>query len=391
MKNNLFVAITFIWTLTGNAHALNETAQIEQMAETLQKQGLTGFIETVRANQWDAPRIPSKWFVDSRITGGEEKRRAAVARDFGYQLAIQLDKFAQEQQTLPPANVLFQRSILLCDAGDWCTKTVGYGNIFLAQRCIDLAAVGLARLTASLEFPLTDCEKLAAKMRPEWQGMAYRLRVLNGEAEANLFINANVTDEQLDWQWAIGWTLRVEKEKKKTLVGFIKQPDPGIVNVHVVTNNLDFFVENESPLLPFTLLRSWDCRRHRIIAMGLGLQTVDKALGLLDFRKVIGFFPKEFVRSEEEWRKLREEIKEAAKWGARITPEEESSSYDPLNEAFRRAWLNRPNRKIGDQDHYGTAFHAYKDVISGRFFDRDTAQIDSIWQQKRMKESFKAK
>lgn len=228
-------------------------------------------------------------------------------------------------------------------------------------------------------------------MRPEWLGMVYQLRVLNDEAGTNLFINADVTNEQVDRQWAIGWTLWAMAQKRTT-IKTVPPPDAAIVNVQAFTNNIEFYASYELPQKPVTLLRSWDYRQHRLIAMGcLPLQSVDKALGLLGFRKVIGGFPKEFVRSEEEWQKLREEIIEAAKWGARITPEEESPSYDPLKEAFRRVWLERPNRKTGEQDYYETAFRAYRDVTNGQFFDRDTAQVNLVRQSEKLMESFKSK
>lgn len=390
----LLATILCLGTFSAVAADLDEAGRLDRMNETLQKQGVDGFLEAVRENGWKMTRIPSKWFADTRATNDEERRQMRAARDFGYQLAVQLDKLALEQQALPPENVLYRRAQLLCDTGSWLTETAGYGNVFLARRCLDLAAVGLARLTGSLDFPVVDCEKLAARMRPEWMGMAYSLQVLNGEAGTNLFVNASVTNEELDRQWAIGWTMRAMAEKR-TLVKKTERPNASFVNIQAFTNNLGFFVSYEFPQSPVTLLRSWDLRQHRLIAIGLELQSVKKALALLEYRSVVGFFPEKFIRSEEERLQLEKDIRESAKWGMKITPMERDSSFDPMKESFRRAWLARVNRDKKEDNHYVIAVQAYHEITDSRFYDSDTAQMRSNepmpeWQKARFDAEEKA-
>jgi hypothetical protein len=365
----------------------DESGRIARMSETLQKGGIEKFMEAVREARWPAPRMPSKWFVDGLKEDDAEKRLLQAARDLGSQLAVQLDVCAQEQQMLPPGGGLFHRTQLICDVGDWCAGTAGYGNVFLARRCLDLGAVGLARLTASLDFPITDCEKLVARMAPEWMGMAYRLRVLNGEAGTNLFVNAGLTNEELDWQWAIGWTMRKNAERGLPN-GKKDSPNPAFVNVAAFTNNIGFFTSYELPPKPITLSRSWGSRQHRLIAMGLELQSVNKALAFWEYRSIVGFFPEKFIRSEEERLQLERDIKEAAKWGTKITPMENDPSFDPIKESFRRAWLARAGRDKEKDNYYVFAVQSYHETKEGRFYDRDTAQIRSnepmsSWQKAR--------
>ena len=383
MKTKTITIIYMLGTLSAFAAGDVDADATARMSVSLHRGGVEELMISVREGSWTAPSIPSKWFAENRIEDTGKRRLAQAARDFGRQIGIHLEKLAQEQQTLPTGDTLHRRTLLLCDAGEWCGETEGYGNIFLARRFLDLAAIGLARLTASTNFPLSRCEALAARMTPSWLGMAYRLQVLNYEAGTNLFVNAGMTNQELDWQWSIGWSMRT-MTVKKTTGQRIEAPNPAFVNLNAFTNNLDYFTYNENPESPVTLLRSWDYRQHRFIAMGLELQSVDKAIELLRFRTIIGQFPKNFVRSEKDRLQLERDIIEAAKWGAKMTPMENSSSFDPLKEAFRRAWLNRPNRKPSEDNRYTLALQAYREVNGGIFFDRDTAEIANFNQQQEM-------
>jgi hypothetical protein len=388
MKTSMMTMVYMSGMLVSFASEVRNANPVEEMSASLKRGGVEGLMVTVREERWTAPCIPSKWFVDNRIGDTEKKRMAQAAREFGRQIAVELEKLAQEQQTLPVGETLYKRTCLLCDTGEWCAETVGYGNIFLARRFLDLAAVGLARLTASTNVPLADCEILAARMTPPWLGMAYRQQILNGEAGTNLFINVEMTNEELDWQWAIGWTMQAMKEKR-TQIKKVDPPNPDFVDVNAFTNNLGFFTAYELPEAPVTHLRSWDFRQHRLIAMGLELQSVKKVLGLLAFRNVVGYYPEAFVRSEEERLQLEKDIREAAKWGAKITPMENSPSFDPLKEAFRRAWLNRhSNIEKDDYNKYVIAFQAYCEVNNGVFFDQDT---EEIYKMKQLEEMSKAR
>jgi len=345
-----------------------ETERLARMTEVLQKNTLEEFWKAVRAHHWNMPRIPSQWFIDTHVSDEKGKLCLQALRDFGDRLALKLDGLAEEQQTLLPNDGLFQRTLLLFEFKDWLSGTAGYDNFFLAQRCLALTAVGLTRLTASLAFPLEKCEEIAVRMNPEWLEMPYRLQVLNGEANATIFINANITDGQLNEHWQLAKMLPIAKKRPDLVKAYedtfgpLPQPDATLVNVGAFTDNLHFFGETE--------------RSHRVIVWDrfrLESSTYDKALSLLKFRTAVGFFPPPFVRGEEETKRLNAEITEYANWGMEITKAEDSPSYDPLKEAFRREW-GKLDKKKTEGVSYATAFEAYKAVRNGMFFDSHTAE-----------------
>ena len=365
----LLSGVTFFVIASSN----DEMGRLAKMSETLQKRSIEEFMATVRANRWEVPRIPSQWYVDTHVTDERDKRQMQGARDFGYQLLVWINDLAPEQWAFRSRNALFQRTLLLCDLGDWCTGTVGYGNIFLAEQCLNAAADGLKRLTASLDFPIDECRKISARMG-KWSDAPYLLQALNGEAGANIFINANMTFEQLERQWDIGSGMRMIQENPKLAetFGHPPAPDASLVNIGAFTNNLHFFVATELVPDPITLRKVWDSRRHRWLAGGnIGWQAKRDVSSMLKYRSVVGFFPAKVMRSEEEMRRQDVEVEEYAKQGIKMVKWEDFPFYDLTDEAFRREWMKRAPKAERLGNDYLIAARVYKQVSDKSSFDED--------------------
>ena len=182
--------------LFGALHPLaaddGEIKRFALMRETVQTKSIEEFMAAVHENKWAMPRIPSKWHVEKRVKDEEEKQRLRAACDLGFQMALRLPEFGQNQTLETSKQLLFEQSLMLCDLSDWCASTVVYGNFFLARECLVLASIGLCRLTADMDFPIDKCQKLAFRLNPQWLGQSRLLHVLNNEAGAMIF-----TDEKL--------------------------------------------------------------------------------------------------------------------------------------------------------------------------------------------------
>lgn len=342
--------------------------RIHSLDAALRKGGLSALLSVARQHQWQAPRMPSQWRVEHR-SGKDERGKVDLAgREFGRKLAIQLDAVAPVVQELAPGEELNRQANLLCDLSDWCATTPGYGNLFLAQRCLDLAAVGLARLTASLEFPLAGCEKLAARMTPAWMGVEARALTLNDEAGTNLFAVSG-TQAEMEKTWGSGGFLTREKQSGRTRPEG-QAPGRGFIETPALKANLDFFERDEPGEGPLTLVHSWDARRYERIVNGLELQNVSKALALLKFRSVVGRFPENPEFSEEQLRRHEQAVAEAAKHGIRVSRMDEGQPSGKA--AFEQAWDQRPNKDAQSHTLYASAWQAYIEVKTGQFLDQDT-------------------
>ena len=377
--------------LFGAFHAFaaddGELECLAQMTEAVQTKTIEEFMDAIRENKWVMPRIPSKWHVETKVTDKNEQRRLFAARDFGYQLALRLETLAQEQKTIRSRSVLHERTQLIFDLSDWCAEPVGYGNFFLARECLNVAVLGVNRLTASMEFPLEKCEGLGARLSPKWLVVPRVLMVLNDEADSKIFTNDKVPYDKLVDLWRLGRWLRerdgntnVSKDASVfTQFGLpppSRTPDAKFVNVELFMNNLDFFVETEMhPLGPIEIIPlppSWEYRQHaRLFALTGFTGWRDNALSLIKFRSIVGFFPPPFVRTPEEIKQSDIRIAEYAKKGISVGKLEDSRSYDPLKIAFSREWEKTKfvNGKYDLYNDYLPALFAYKEAKSASLLD----------------------
>lgn len=337
---------------------------IENLRSVLRDGGSIALLGAAKAGRVPAPRIPSQWHVVNRVRLGDARDAAITAREFGLELATHLQRVAAEVQSVPTDAALAATGHHLCDLMEWCAGTKGYGNLLLAQRSLDIAAVALARLTATLEYPFDECRRLAARMEEvPWMGGEARRRTLNDDAGTELF----PIGTPLERTWGSGGFLMRERRANRQRPEGVA-PGRGFFETEAILANLDFFERDPEPTA-VTLLSTWNVRRYERIVNGLELQNVEKALALLRFRDVIGAFPEKVSFSEEYLRKRDMERAQYAKMGIRV-----GSMYDgmvPGAAAFMRAWNQRQNKVAQEDNLDARAWQAYSEVKGGMFLDQD--------------------
>ena len=349
---------------------------LDDLSSALQAAGVSNLLTFAKNNGIASPRIPSKWHLEHRTTTDEEKQQSVLARKFGFQIVEALDNEEKQQRDSFADEVLFKQTLMLLDFSDWCMETVGWGNMLLANRCLDLAAVASARLATNTNFPIERCELAVSRLSPEWMSSRARAAVLNNEAGTNLFALAFVeSTEELDMACGAGRYLARYKNIKPP--SDTRLPPSRSLDILAAKLNFDFFIDTPNSPDHKSLNASWDYRMFQRFRHGFATQIQDEAKNVLIFRKTIGCFPEKYARSEEEQRQLEDDIKEYAKVGIKITPPEDEPSFDPLKEAFRRAWNKRATRIKGDEKVYVNAFWAYKKVMSGVYGGRESS-ADSI-------------
>ena len=401
MRRAMLVLGIGMATVSAFAAEATNAERLKCLGIALQDGGVTGVLSVASARGWLAPEMPSKWHVETRMKNEDDIRAANAARDFGHALAQHLEPVAQQFQELPPDGDLCARAHLLCDLADWCAGADGAGNLLLAQRCLDIAAVGLGRVTANLDFPLDECKRLASRMSPtpEWAGVKKRCRVLDVEAGTNLFATCR-TQEDMARVWEAGvrlWgreTLLQAKARGEFIPPRHLLEDKSVPKPLLqAAEGLFEMPEQVGHETPITCRTYWNLRNHSLFTVELEPHSVRKALELLKFREAVGYFPEKLRRTPEEIKKRDEEIIKLSKWGIKMTKwgikmtkAEDDPSYDPLREAFRRTWRADPDRDREDYNGYSPAYWAYKEITSGTFYDRDTANIRDVEAAKRWKE-----
>jgi hypothetical protein len=341
------------------ASAAIADSRIADLSSALQNGGISNFLQVAKSSGFAPPSIPSKWHLENRAKTYDEKQIAIYAREFGFRIVEALEVEALSQRERFADEMLFDQTVMLLDFSDWCVETVGWGNTILANQCLELAATASARLTANTNFPIEKCEQIVSRLSPEWMSPRARAAFLNSEAGTNLFALARIiSSDELDMAYGAGRYLA--RYKNRTPPRDTRLPPNKSLNIAIAKDSLDFF--EESPSLPNnTPLRSaWDYRMSERFRGGFGFHIYREAESILTFRKAIGYFPRKFERSAEEQAHLDKMIKLAEKYDDKVTPAEDEPSFDPVSEAFRLAWYNRPNRKIKDENNYFPALRAYK-------------------------------
>lgn len=369
MKKMRIGAAIVCAALSASAAFANPAEDLERIAvlsATLESGGIAGMLAAAGGNGWVCPWIPDKWHVENVVKDTEVAKVADAGRDFGIRMARELEKAAEDFQTLPPGRLLLEKSTAMCGLAEWVNKPDGIGNLLLTGKCLDLASVGLGRLVADIGFPLESCQTLAGRIRGDGRliDVPRRVEILDFEHGTDFFGKCR-SDEDLERTWVAG----ARRDGR---------------------NGNGFFAHVLRPVPPTVANLIQKGSNHEVACAGVRGRSMTKALGLLDFRREIGYFPKPWVRSAEGWKRLKEEIAEAAKWGITMTPAEESPSFDPLREAFQRTWREKvPDIKRSND--YIDAFYAYKEISEGRFFDEDTAMIRLKQEGRQLMQKWKKK
>lgn len=380
MKATIVCGILTASAAMSIADSAPELKRIEILGDTLQVGGITGLLEAATANGWEAPWMPNRWHIENQIKDSEYIKVANAGREFGIKLARRLELDAPQFQNLLPEAELCELSHRLCSLSEWVSKPDGIGNLLLAGRSLDLASVGMGRLVANTNFPIVACEKLAAQVKvgEARLGVPRRAEILNAETSSTIF--SDCQDQKTIrriWEAGVRRNLRgrfLSSQEQGMRVPAMAFFEDNIVPTALLESRKSFFEKSPYPS-PSTCLNLLTSGQNNEVAVaGVSSKTTEKALALLKFRKMVGYFPEKWVRSEAERILLENEIAEAAKWGRKITPHEKDTSFDPLKLAFKLAW-NAKNTDKTDSLGYSSAVQAYEEIAAGCFFDTDTGYI----------------
>jgi hypothetical protein len=389
----ILIFVLGISIANAQSNANDELKRITAMNAALDGRGIIELLDKAKEQSWNAPQIPSQWHVE-HVSKPEQKPVDIAARELGKQLAGKLAELAPKMQQLPSGDLLSEQTKSLLDLSDWCAATDGYGNVFLAQRSLDLAAVGVARLAANLDFPAKKIDDLLGRMNPAWMSAESNRRVLNQDAGAEIF----TTTDREKMERIYGWGSYLLAEQRNPNLAASGASNPAgwrLTDSPIVRANIPFFEDTDpSARNPETLLFTWDMKRHLAIINGLELQSIQKAKAMAEFRHAIGKFPEKPVFTAEQLRERERGAAEAAKAGLKVTNMEDTYS-SPMAAAFALAWkghLEKQGEDLGKlpPSRYNlnsAAYQAYDEVQRGVFFDQDTVNERQYEEQHRATKS----
>lgn len=326
---------------------------VNSMKAFLETSDLTHFVETMRLEKWSAPVIYSKWHVDN-VMIPPNRENANAARAFGKLLAMRINDFAQKIRTTQESQELFVQSLTLLELTDWLNKSDGYGNFLLGSRCLDVAAVAIARCVADETFSLESIRQVVPRLRPSWMSPSVRQRILNKEAGAAVFdtseSDATKMHEHLRSIWQAGRELKLQASTADLDLQreLAQRPTHLDRERPEMKASARFFDDEKFVGQGATTSGRWDLKRHEEIIQK-NPSSIATAEKLIIFRDTLGGFPK--------------------KNGVKYTDDAEGEK------AFGWAWA--PHGKDEESRQIGIAvWEAYRDIQRGKFLDEDSRNAE---------------
>jgi glutaredoxin len=368
------------------AQADDPLKDIQVMREALSHDSVAGLLAKCKQEKWPAPYMPSQWHVDS-VAGPEQRPAHAVARALGHDILVELNRVAQLLQGQPTRKDIAENTEVVLDLLDWIWGTKGYGNLQIAERAVDLAAVGVAKLACDLDFSAEICARLAARLVQPSLDVATKIHLLNQEAGVELFPQDIRDQETLERVWGTGQFYRNERAnpRLRKALNIPEGPLPHGRETPLMKQHLDFFDGSDRlgwPS-PITVLNMWPIKAHDRLQRGVCFNNpwnIRRARGLVEYRRLVGFFPGKFEYSKEQLENHNRTLEEYAKRGKgqRLSPL--ITDPDELGGmGFEQALKKLPKpQSLSDEDwrrQLETAMVGYSGfslVQKGAFLDDDT-------------------
>jgi hypothetical protein len=333
---------------------------VVQMRVLLEEQGLDRFIIAIDEKGWIAPRIDSAWHV-ANITSEAGRHEEVEKRSFGKLLENRVSQLVKLLSETKEKEELGKHAESLLRLANWVEATQGYGNLFLAGRCRDVASIGIGKLIVDLDYPLEKGAGLVIMLTSP--SVSTRAYVLNYESGASIF--PTTSQQDLETVWQSGSILLREQKNPGLKAARLGNPPAGMEPVAAtmqkakvkinespqITSNLRFFEDNVTMSSePPTTANTWDKKWHQKLVEGFDLPNTALLQALTKFRATIGFFPTELVKHP---------------------------FYTGGEGIFDRAWRStKPeaaNYKIS-----ALAWKAYDQIKHGKFLDEESRMLGRI-------------
>ena len=273
----------------------SDTPSVEAARLHLNVVGVESFFAEVQKANVAPPRIHSKYWVDTLpAEAAEERKREDANRDFGLELARQLDAKALTIYDCPDPASETNRLEWLLDVATWLrTASDGYGNYRIARRLEGIAAVVLARVITDLSVPNDAIERYFSAFLSDEKSATIRADILFEESrgamdvreEAKRFSNKGNFEAQ--WSSHLRTALR-HFGSMDYLFNYAQFQD----RINSEKAIYSFFCEDDGSPSVSSVVNTWDYKQHYLTCIhggrGINLGTI---LELYIFRKIIGYFP----------------------------------------------------------------------------------------------------
>lgn len=318
--------------------------------------GLFGrFHSAVHTNQFRMPHLYSSWnLTNIPREDSVEKGRLMAARDFGGALFLRMEDWAAQMKAAKPAA---EPAKQFMDLADWLMKSPGYGNFFMAKRCHEIAAYGIARALADTNCPVDGVHNQFPRFDASWKRPTGRAKILNDDVGSRLFEvpsgDEMAQQQYLERVWNIGKAMVVKYSTPEMQAAFEGHPPKGMEDVSEMVRRW-YLGAYETPFMREHVsffkddgkvsAKNWNANDHETLIVPYQEPQLPRLKCLAQFRVAIGHFPGDYVPSED-------------------------PATSKQKAAFIQAWTDYRKQKGLPEDASVavTAWEVYRDIMAGNF------------------------
>jgi len=196
MNLKLFLSATLIAVLAEETVASNpvseqisfSTARGTELATAmLHEKGLHAFMNEAWKQGVAAPGIHSKYWLDQFTRGKPELYAIEKAyRDFGYEIAVQVEDLAFKIYEKPDKNLEYKRLDWWLRFSKWMLRAGRFENLRIGIRAEDAATMSLLRAIFNFDVPVDKIENCFARFTSTKESATLRANILFEESDGNL-------------------------------------------------------------------------------------------------------------------------------------------------------------------------------------------------------------
>lgn len=357
----------------------------------LHDKGIRSFMDEAWRQGVDAPGIHSKYWLDQFTKGNHDLSRLERAyRDFGYEVAVQIEDMAFDIYANPDGGHERERLNWLLRFSKWVMKPGKFENFRIGMRVEDAATMPLHRMVFSLDFPTDEIESYAHKFTSAKECAAIRASIAYEESNGALDMRglaAKAEDGKDDGFEALWIPLAREAYRH-----FGNQMPEYTLDPEILMNEeikYSFFADDNTCLWGRNCIPNrWDRKCHKAVCVFTWpVRYLNQLTNILTFRKDIGEFPDVDVPPGEDARHAYESFYfKKYNWEHKLTTADAKS--------VAAAYLDYKNNTYMDSStFYSSRTKGNKDVSLDQYETWQSTKIrrakNQQWLEKQGKEGMK--
>ena len=265
---------------------------VDHATMVLKSRGIGTFMDCVWCQQLAAPPIHSRYWLDRYCDEGQEDGRLEKARrDFGYELAIQIDRLAVEVHEKPLGAGELKRINWLLRLSRWILEPKRFENFRLAARTEEIATMSLVRIVADPNVSNEDIETLFTRFMGVRESAMARADILYEESQGIFDVRRaakkGVDDGCFERAWLPARNRAVGKAEGKGIRFTAGRSE----KLKALNGDVAFFID-DTPHVPRSISENWDLQLFKFTCVyrvqALELASIRK---FYSFRKTLGKIP----------------------------------------------------------------------------------------------------